>query len=157
MNDAVNDPQDDAAVQLVTPFDEVTVHYSLKSADGEVLESTAGEEPVTFAIGTGYWPQTLENTLCELEVGRQYVFVLDAENAFGEPDPALVQEVPRASFSAMEPQVGNLIEFTDEQGQALPGWIRAVDAQTVTVDFNHPLSGCTVVFEVKVLEAHLAP
>ncbi len=153
MNDDVNEE----TVQLVTPFDEVTVHYSLKSADGEVLESTVGEEPVTFEIGKGFWPQTLENTLCELEVGRQYVFVLDAENAFGEPDPTLVQEVPRASFTDMEPQVGSLIEFTDEEGHALPGWIKAVDAETVIVDFNHPLSGCPVVFEVKVLAARLAP
>lgn len=147
----------EAEVQLVTPFDEVTLHYSLKAADGEELESTFDDEPVTFTLGKGFWPQTLENTLCELEVGRRYVFVLDAENAFGAPNPELVQQVPLASFAELVPQVGNLIEFTDENGQTLPGWIRAVDEQTVTVDFNHPLSGCAVVFEVKVLEAHFAP
>lgn len=74
------------------------------------------------------------------------------ENAFGQPNPQNVQVMPRSNFEGMELSDGLLIIFNDAANAELPGVVKAFDDDQVTIDFNHPLAGKTLTFEVEILE-----
>lgn len=74
------------------------------------------------------------------------------ENAFGQPNPQNVQVMPRSNFEGMELSEGLLIIFNDAANTELPGVVKAFDDDQVTIDFNHPLAGKTLTFEVEILE-----
>lgn len=133
--------------------DRIALHYRLFSSEGaEAISTFDDEEPVMLTLGGGEIEPNLESCLIDLEVGRRYVFILEAEQAFGPHLPEQVMELPLDAFPDDEFEVGSLIEFTLPEGDTLPGQIICKTATHATVDFNHPLSGCTVNFEVKIIE-----
>ncbi|RZA22992.1 MAG: peptidylprolyl isomerase, partial [Proteobacteria bacterium] len=81
---------------------------------------------------------------------RRTVKVLP-ENAFGQPNPQNVQVMPASQFEGMELSEGLLVIFNDAANTELPGVVKAFDDNEVTVDFNHPLAGKTLTFEVEIL------
>ena len=114
--------------------------------------STFGDEPVVLTLGEGEIETNLESCLIDLEPGRRYVFMLDAEQAFGQPNPEQVMEVPLDAFPEEQIEVGSLVEFSLPGGETLAGHIKSATKTHATVDFNHPLSGCRVEFEVNIVE-----
>jgi len=133
--------------------DKIALHYRLFSDEGaEAINTFDDEEPVTLTLGSGEIEPNMESCLIDLEVGRRYVFKLEAEQAFGPHLPEQIMELPLDAFPDEEFEVGSLIEFTLPEGDTLPGQIISKTATHATVDFNHPLSGCTVNFEVKIIE-----
>ncbi|MGB8975357.1 MAG: peptidylprolyl isomerase, partial [Pseudomonas capeferrum] len=74
------------------------------------------------------------------------------ENAFGQPNPQNVQIMPRSQFTDMELSEGLLVIFNDAANAELPGVVKAFDDAQVTIDFNHPLAGKTLSFEVQILD-----
>lgn len=132
--------------------DRIALHYRLSPLDGPELMNTFDGEPVEITLGEGEIEANLEACLIDLEPNRHYVFRLDAEQAFGAPDPEQVMEVPLDAFPEEEVEVGSLVEFGLPDGETLAGHIRSVTKTHASVDFNHPLSGCSVEFEVKIVE-----
>lgn len=132
--------------------DRIALHYRLATADGTEVSSTFDEDPVILSLGEGEIEANLETCLIDLEVGRRYVFQLEAEQAFGQPNPEQVMEVPLDAFDDDELCIGSLVEFTLPGGETLAGQIKSANKTYATVDFNHPLSGCAVSFEVKIVE-----
>lgn len=131
--------------------DKIALHYRLFSdAGAEAISTFDDEEPVTLTLGNGEIEANLESCLIDLEVGRRYVFKLEADQAFGPHHAEQVMELPLDAFPDEEFEVGSLIEFTLPEGDTLPGQIVSKTATHATVDFNHPLSGCAVNFEVKI-------
>jgi len=140
-------------MNTVAPGDTVVLHYRLAAGTGEELEGTFGGEPATLTLGRGELAENLERCLIGLASGEQRVFLLPPEQAFGHCDPALLQRLPRAAFPpdmAVAPRA--LIRFTLPNGNDLVGTVVECGAETVVVDFNHPLCDCPVQFEVQVLE-----
>lgn len=135
----------------VEPGDTLTLHFRLATLNGKELDGTFGGEPISLRLGCGELDGNLEKLLIGLPVGVRHEFTLEPEQAFGYADPALTRELPRQAFSADLPPVGSLVEFTQPDGSALAGLLTAIEGDTVTVDFNHPLSDCAVRFEVEVL------
>lgn len=132
--------------------DRVTLHYRLACGDEEVV-NTFAEAPETFQIGGGDIDPRLEALLNGLQSGDHRTFELPPGAAFGDHNPDMVHQLPREEFGpdmALTP--GNDVEFTLPNGQTLHGILRSVDNERVRVDFNHPLAGLPVVFEVKILE-----
>ena len=133
--------------------DRIALHYQLTSEDGgTIASSTYDEEPVILTLGEGEIEPRLESRLIDLEIGRAYTFRLEPDDAFGHADPLQVMDVPLDAFDEDEIEIGNLIEFTLPEGETLAGQIKAIGKDAATVDFNHPLSGCTVLFEVRIVE-----
>lgn len=133
--------------------DRVILHYRLGAVDGTEIDSTFGGEPVTLALGGGELAENLEKCLIGLEPGGRHVFYLAPEQAFGTSDRSLVQQIPLEEFPPDMPLDENsLIEFTLPNGTGLVGILKSRSQTHATVDFNHPLSDCPVVFEVEVLE-----
>jgi FKBP-type peptidyl-prolyl cis-trans isomerase SlpA len=128
------------------------MHYSLRLANGTEAESTFGVEPLCFVVGDGSLDPGLERRLYGLREGEKHRLVLAPGEVYGYPDPANVHTLPLSNFPDDLPvSPGMLIGFETPGGQELPGVIQVVTENTVTVDFNHPLSGQQLLLEVQVL------
>ncbi len=130
----------------------VTLHYRIGPLQGAELISTFGGNPATLALGQGELAEGLERCIDQAEPGRRYVFQLEPQDAFGERRDELVRSMPRAGFSpemALEP--GTVIEFSAPDGSRHAGLVRDANDHEVRVDFNHPLAGRAVRFEIEVL------
>lgn len=131
----------------------VLFHFSIKLEDGSVADSTALHgKPARLRMGDGSLTDSFEQCLLGLQQGEAKSFTLAPEQAFGLSNPDNIYHLDRAKFGAdMEPKVGTIMIFDQPNGGELPGIIRAVEGMSVTVDFNHPLAGHTVTFEVEIL------
>ncbi|MEN5016834.1 FKBP-type peptidyl-prolyl cis-trans isomerase [Erwinia sp. Eh17-17] len=132
----------------------VLVHFTLKLADGSTAESTRSNgKPALFCLGDGSLSEGLESHLIGLKAGDKCAFALEAEDAFGGISPDLVQYFSRRDFvEAGEPEIGAIMLFSGMDGNEMPGVIREISGDSITVDFNHPLAGQTIHFDVEVLE-----
>ena len=132
----------------------VLVHFSLKLEDGSTAESTrANGKPALFRLGDGSLSAALEQALLGLKAGQTKQFTLEPEDAFGGVSPDLIQYFSRRDFiDAGEPEVGAIMLFSGMGGSEMPGVIREVSGDSITVDFNHPLAGRRIQFDVEVLE-----
>lgn len=133
---------------------EVIFHFSIKLEDGSAADSTkVHNKPAKLVMGDGSLTANFEKCLLGLSAGEAKSFKLAPEDAFGMPNPDNIYYVDRSKFGADTPaEVGAIIAFTQPDGTDLPGLIREVAGDSVTVDFNHPLAGQHVEFEVEILE-----
>ncbi len=130
----------------------LTLHYAIGAAAGEPLVSTFGGGPATLALGAGELAPGLERCLEGLEPGERRVFTLEPREAFGERREELLREVPRASFPpGTVIEEGAVVEFKTPDGEAHSGVVRGENGAEVSVDFNHPLAGRRVRFEVELI------
>jgi FKBP-type peptidyl-prolyl cis-trans isomerase SlyD len=128
----------------------VKLHYTLFVEDEE-LESTEGGNPIQFIQGRGQIIPGLEEALYGMSPGETQTVAVEAEDAYGMVDPDARQLVKIEEFSEEIPlEVGTFLDFRDEHGDVLSAQIIARDEETVTVDFNHPLAGKDLVFEVEI-------
>jgi len=131
----------------------VTLHLSLTLEDGTVAESTSGEEPLTFTMGDGTLVHGLELALYGLVPGDVQRLELYPEQAFGLRDPANIHTMSRSDFdTGIELEEGVIVGFETPEGEELAGAILAIDEDTVNVDFNHPMAGHTIIFDVEIIE-----
>ncbi|USE37510.1 peptidylprolyl isomerase [Endozoicomonas sp. SCSIO W0465] len=131
----------------------VTLHFSLKLDDGRVVDGTPAEKPASLTVGDGNLPEGFEATLYGLASGDDRVSRIPPEKAFGMPNPNNVQRIPRGTFaSGVELEEGLVMSFVDAAKSELPGVVRAFDDDMVEVDFNHPLAGRHLIFEVQILD-----
>lgn len=131
----------------------VTLHLSLSLEDGHVAESTFNDEPLTFTMGDGTLVRGLELGLYGLRPGDSQRLMLHPEQAFGLRDPDKVHHLPRADFGAeIELEPGLIVGFEAAGGEELPGTVISMDADYVAVDFNHPLAGRNIIFDVEIID-----
>ncbi len=130
----------------------VVMHYTLTLDDGTEVDSTLGVEPLEFRIGDGTLDAGLESLLLELYPGNKRRFHLSPGAAFGDPDPANVHSMDRVEFPpGMQLQEGVVVGFTTPSGEEIGGTIMELVGDSVMVDFNHPLAGRTLDFEVEII------
>ncbi|WP_413700069.1 FKBP-type peptidyl-prolyl cis-trans isomerase [Psychromonas sp. KJ10-10] len=141
-------------VKTIKSDSEVMMHFSIRLADGSAVDSSkVDDKPAKFVMGDGSLTANFERCLLGLTEGQSESFTLAPEDAFGLPNPDNVHHLELSKFSKEVPaEVGTIITFTQPDGSELPGVIREVVADSVTVDFNHPLAGQTLTFDVDVLE-----
>ncbi|MBT0726142.1 FKBP-type peptidyl-prolyl cis-trans isomerase [Rosenbergiella australiborealis] len=138
----------------VTADSRVLAQLVLTLADGSVAESTrVNNKPALLTLGDQSLSPKLEAELMGLTVGSQHKFSLAAEDAFGPTNPDLVQYFSRQAFlDAGEPEVGTIMLFGAIDGSEMPGIIREVSGDSITVDFNHPLAGHDISFDIEIVE-----
>ncbi len=131
--------------------DRLTLHYRLSCSGREVV-STFGSDPETFVLGSGEIDPRLEVHLLGLPVGVHTTLRLGPGEAFGAHDAALIHWLPRADFDpTLDLKRGHTVEFTLPNGQTLNATILDLNETDVQVDFNHPLAGLPVEFEIEIL------
>ena len=144
----------DAEVQdTIQPGSEVVMHFSITLKDGTVADSTEGEEPLQFVMGDQTLIEGLELALYGLKVGDKQSLTIDPENAYGFPDPENVHVMQRDEFPEdMEIKKGVIVGFATPSGDEFPGTVTEIGETEVTVDFNHPIAGHEITFDVEILE-----
>ncbi|MFC3940641.1 MULTISPECIES: FKBP-type peptidyl-prolyl cis-trans isomerase [Pseudomonas] len=140
------------AEQRIGQNTQVTLHFALHLENGDTVDSTFDKTPATFKVGDGSLLPGFEAALFGFKAGDKRSLTIPAENAFGQPNPQNVQIIPRSQFQGMELSEGLLVIFNDAANTELPGVVKAFDDVEVTVDFNHPLAGKTLTFDVEIFE-----
>lgn len=136
---------------------QVTLHFSLKLEDGEVIDSNFEKQPATFTVGDGNLLPGFEQALFGLSAGENGSFVIKPEQGFGQHNSNNIQQMPRSQFAQdVELVEGLMLSFADAQGAELPGVVVKFDDDVVHVDFNHPLAGRSIVFDVAVVDVQPA-
>lgn len=130
----------------------VTLHYRIATTDNVDMVSTFETTPATLQLGNGELAPPLEACLTGLAVGEHKTFTLAPEQAFGLHNPKMVSRVPRDALPPKaEPKLYEPVLLTAEDGTSYSGLVLEMDDEFVLLDFNHPLAGKTVQFEVKVV------
>lgn len=130
----------------------VSVEYTLFDEDGALIESNKGKEPLVYVHGSGQILPGLEKQLSGMKVNQQGSLRVNPEEGYGGVDPKAFQEVPRADLPPDAQKVGTVIVATSPEGLSFPARVSKVRAKTVVLDFNHPLAGKTLSFEVRILK-----
>jgi FKBP-type peptidyl-prolyl cis-trans isomerase SlpA len=144
-------------VTIVHPGSFLTLHYRLAGPDGANVISTFDDKPATLSLGSGQLAPAMEARLIGLPEGARQTFELAAGEAFGERNPELLQRVKLALLHELgdidaEYHLGDVVQFPTPDGQgAYAGVVREVGAGWLLFDFNHPLAGQPVRFEVHLL------
>jgi len=140
---------------VIVPGSSVRMHYALRLEDGTLVESSYGAEPVEFEMGDGTLITGFERALYGLAAGAQQSIRISPQEGYGERAADRLHSLPRAHFDAEMPMdAGTIISFELPSGEEVPGMIISADNETAQVDFNHPLAGHEVIFEVDVLAVH---
>jgi len=135
----------------------VTLHFALRIQGGEEVDSTFGKDAPTLEIGDGNLPENFEAFLMGMKAGERQTYVVPPEKGFGQRNPGNIQTFRRHEFGAdMVLEPGVVVSFADARQQELPGVVVRVEGDQVDVDFNHPLAGRTLEFEVEILNVEPA-
>lgn len=144
-------------VNLIQPGSFLTLHYRLAGPDGADVVNTFDDKPATLSLGTGQLAPAIEGHLIGLPEGARETFDLPAGTAFGEHNSALLQRVKLGLLRELgDPDeqyaVGDVVQFPTPDGQGrYAGVVRELGPDWLLFDFNHPLAGKAVRFEVQVL------
>ena len=133
----------------------VSIDYTLTDKDGAVLDSSKGHPPLAYIHGTGSIVVGLEEALEGKGKGDSLKVSIAPEKGYGTRDEKLVQKVPRKMFDVQDVTPGMRFHAEAEHGMHVVT-VTAVDADSVTVDANHPLAGATLNFEVTVVDVREA-
>jgi FKBP-type peptidyl-prolyl cis-trans isomerase SlpA len=152
----------ESTVPHVTGASHLTLHYRLSLKDGADVMSTFDTRPATLQMGIGQLAEPLEQLLMGLPEGAERVFDLAPEQAFGPRNAEMIQALSRSvldsnSVSGSDGQakedfeIGDLLEFPRPDGGKYAGVLKELNEQYALIDFNHPLAGQALRFEVKLL------
>ena len=130
----------------------VTFHYTLNDSEGAYTETTDGKEPAAYLHGYGGIVRGLEREMRGKQAGDEFSVTVTPEDAFGVFNAEAVQRVPIKHLERPGKLVaGRIVVVNTRQGQA-QGIVRKVGRFHVDIDFNHPMSGRTLIFDVKILD-----
>jgi FKBP-type peptidyl-prolyl cis-trans isomerase SlyD len=129
----------------------VSFEYTLTDDTGNVIESNQGEEPVTYTHGTHEIIPGLEKGFLGMATDEQKSIRVQPEEGYGPVDPESFKEVPKSDVPAEGLEVGTTLHARGQNGEDFPVRVHEITEETVILDFNHPLAGKTLNFDVKVL------
>ena len=141
----------------IEPGSFLTLHYRLAGPGGAEIINTFNGKPATLSMGAGELAPAMEARLMGLEEGSRHTFELAAGEAFGDRNPEMLQRVKLTLMRELgDPEttyaVGDVVQFPTPDGQSqYAGVIREVGSDWLLFDFNHPLAGQPVTFEVQLI------
>ena len=133
--------------------DTVRIHYTGKLDDGTQFDSSAGREPLEFALGAGQVVPGFDKAVTGMNVGESKSVRIPPEDAYGPRHEQLVHEVPKSALPEdIDPSVGMALQARGSDGQTVQLAVTAVAAESITVDANHPLAGHALNFDIELVE-----
>ena len=139
------------APMLIADKKVVHIDYTLRTDNGEVVDTSEGAEPLAYLHGAGQIVPGLERALAGLGAGAKKDVVVEAADGYGDRDPDGVFGIPRTAFpETAQLEVGASFVGEDEEGNSLPVRVIALEGDTVVVDANHPLAGERLHFHIDV-------
>lgn len=134
----------------------VSIEYTLTDETGKVLDSNVGKGPLTFIQGAGQIVGGLERELMGLKSGDRKKVQVKPQDGYGMPSKDAFQEFPREHLPAEAQKAGATLMAQGPDGRAIPMRVHEVREKTVIVDFNHPLAGKTLNFDVTIKDIRAA-
>jgi FKBP-type peptidyl-prolyl cis-trans isomerase SlyD len=132
----------------ITKHKVAAIHYTLTDNDGNILDSSAGREPLSYIHGIGNLIPGMEEGLEGKTKGEKFNIKVSPEKGYGVKSNDLLQEVPKSAFGDQKVEVG--MQFQTNRGGVVT--VTKVGLETITVDANHPLAGVELNFDVEVIE-----
>ncbi len=127
----------------------VSIEYEVKDGD-KVVDSNIGGAPLVFMFGKGQIIPGLENGIVNMNAGDKADVLVESADAYGEYNDDATQEVPADQFAGIQLEIGMTLYGQAEDGGTTQVTVKEFGAETVTIDFNHPLAGKTLMFSVAV-------
>ena len=140
----------------ITKDSVVSIDYTLHLGDGKTIDESDPGDPLVYLQGHEEIVPGLENALEGKSVGDKLKVTVTPADGYGDYDPEGVEEVPRPEFPDMELEVGGIVSATDDDGDEGDFIVKKLRKDTVQMDFNHPLAGKTLHFDVTVKEVRAA-
>jgi peptidylprolyl isomerase len=132
--------------------DTVHVHYTGRLDDGTVFDSSSGREPLQFTLGEGQVIPGFEQAVDGMAVGEKTEARIPPEKAYGDRSDQLVLNVGRDRFpDDVTPKVGQRFTMTTQDGQQVPVTVTDAEAESITIDANHPLAGKPLHFDLELV------
>ena len=133
--------------------DTVKIHYTIKTGDSTVFDTSQKGQPLKFEIGNKNVISGLEEGVIGMEIGETKTITIPPNEGFGRRRGALVDTIKRSDFpSHISPAVGQKIEVEQPNGRSLYVYVTRIKGEEVTIDANHPLAGLTLKFEVEMMD-----
>ena len=151
------DSQEGGSPMTVSEGKSISMEYTLTLENKEVLDSNVGGEPLTFTQGSHQIIPGLETALDGMKAGERKQVTVAPEQGYGKVDPQAIQEVPIDQIPPDARKVGVQLQGKDGQGRVVHPTVTEIKEQVVVLDFNHPLAGKTLYFDVKILDVKTAP
>ena len=128
------------------------IHYKLSHANGTLVDE-AWDEPLLFEIGDGQLAPSLERCVLDAKLGELQTFLLSSSEAFGDSFDEAFQVMQRSDFPAdIKLELDAAVEFNTPTGDAYVGCVDSIDGEAIRINFNHPLAGADVSFQVQILD-----
>ena len=135
----------------------VGIEYEVKEAGTtEIVDTNKGAEPLEFITGKGHIIPGLENALVGMSEGESADILVKAADAYGEVNPEAVQTLPREQFEGIELKEGMTLYGQGPDGQTIAVTVKSFNDNEVTIDYNHPLAGKDLIFNVTILNCREA-
>jgi len=131
---------------------QVALEYTLSDEAGTVIESNKGKQPMSYIHGKSQIIPGLEKELSGMKVGEEKKIQVKPEDGYGPVNPDAFQEVPKDKLPPEALKVGAMLMAQGPQGQGIPVRVHEIKDTTVIMDFNHPMAGKTLSFDVKISE-----
>ncbi len=129
----------------------VSFDYVL-TVDNKVMDSSQTRGPLEYTQGETVLLPSLTKQMAGMKVGDEKIIVLKPEEAYGNPDPSGIKEVPSSSIPPeVKPQVGMILQMQDKAGQTFPAKVIELKKDSIVIDLNHPLAGKTLNFKVRIV------
>ncbi len=131
----------------------VSIDYTLKDDEGNVLDTSQGSEPLSFIFGNGSIIPGLEKAIAGKTKGDEISVSVDPEEGYGEYDESLILQVEKDKFQEPDNiQEGMQVQAQAQDGQVQILTVKSIDGEQVTLDANHPLAGQRLNFELEVTD-----
>ena len=140
-------------MQQAKSGDTVHVHYEGKLTSGELFDSSTGREPLEFVVGAGQVINGFDKAVLDMEVGQKKTVNIPVDDAYGERTNEALVTVPRTEFpDDLNPEIGQELQMSDEQGHLFPVIVAEVAEEHVILDANHPLAGEDLIFDIELVK-----
>lgn len=131
---------------------QVSMEYSVFLENGQLVDTNVGETPLIFYQGMHQILPALEEEIAQLEEGKSAKVTLSPDKAFGQVDPMAFREVDAGAIPEDMRYEGAILGVQDEMGNQYRIRVHEITGEKAVIDFNHPLAGKTLTFEMKILE-----
>jgi len=143
-------------MQQANNGDKVKVHYHGRLRSGETFDSSQGREPLEFEVGAGQMIKGFDESVKGMQVGDKKTVEIGADEAYGQREAGNLIEFPKDQFPPnMNPEVGQQLMLSNDQGQQFPVVVAEVKEDSVVLDANHPLAGQDLIFDIEMV--HIEP
>jgi len=147
---SATETQKENSEMTVSKGKQVSIEYTLTLGDKDVIDTNVGGTPLSFVQGNNQIITGLEKALEGMTVGQSKKVEVAPEEAYGPVFPEAQITIQAAQLPEEARKVGAEVQGKDPQGRVMRGLVTAVANETATVDFNHPLAGKTLHFDVKI-------